>query len=100
MSPRRSMSVATPSTASSTSCTSRSRASNESGSAMRGGAAAPPARRFAYCTTGSGRFLDQLPTLPASLHHRVTLPDWQIDAAAVDLTRPLDVVELLAAAPA
>jgi len=67
---------------------------------MRGGAAAPPARRFAYCTTGSGRFLDQLPTLPASLHHRVTLPHRQIDAAAVDLTRPLDVVELLAAAPA
>ena len=62
------MSVATPSTASSTSSTSRSRTPNEPVATASGDAAASSWRpRFAWCITGSGHFLEEALALAARL---------------------------------
>ncbi len=55
------MSAATPSTASSTSSTSKSPTPSEAGAAL------PPRSRFAWCITGSGHFLDESLALAARL---------------------------------
>jgi flavoprotein len=57
------MSVATPSTASSTSCTSKSRTPSELGDAQ----ALPERSRFAWCITGSGHYLEESIALAARL---------------------------------
>ena len=67
------MSAATPCTASSTSCTSRSRIPTDAPQppAEDGGddfaTALPPRSRFAWCITGSGHFLDEAVALAARL---------------------------------
>jgi dihydromethanopterin reductase (acceptor) len=63
------MSAETPSTASCTSCTSKSRTpSDTSGGRTGGGAETSPARsRFAWCITGSGHYLEESIALAAKL---------------------------------
>jgi dihydromethanopterin reductase (acceptor) len=57
------MSAATPSTASSTSCTSKSPTPSDGPQ----GSAAPKRERFAWCITGSGHYLDESIALAARL---------------------------------
>jgi len=67
---------------------------------MRGGPAASLARRFAWCTTGSRHFLDELPALPESPHHWVMLPPRRIEFDNVERLRFIDCCRIVAAAPA
>jgi hypothetical protein len=67
---------------------------------MRGGAAAPPARGFAWCTTGSRHFLGEQPALSASADHGVTPPPRRIEFDCVARSRHIDLYRVFAAVPA